>query len=83
MQQEVEEVVNPDMGVLVYLEDSSAVGNCQAGTNVWLHDMGLSGKLAPLHVIHAAAERSNHSLARNVVKHVVARYLAEQKKEVA
>ncbi len=83
LQQEVEEVAIPEKGVLVYLQDSYAVGNCQVGAEAWMREMGFSGKkIVPLHEVHAAAEASNNNLARNVVKFVVAKYLAANK-EVA
>ncbi|HIP21558.1 MAG TPA: hypothetical protein EYG72_01180 [Candidatus Pacebacteria bacterium] len=82
-QQEVDDVVGPDKGVLVFLQDSYAVGNCQSGTEAWIRDNGVTEKVAPLWKIHEAAEKSDNNLARNVVKAVAAEYLSAQKKEVA
>jgi hypothetical protein len=70
------EVMDPDKGILVFLEDSYKAGNCQPGTQAWMKEHGLEGqKIVPLYRLVELAKYNE--LAMNVVA-----YAAQKAKEL-
>lgn len=68
----IEKIIkNGDSCPLIYLEDSSRAGNCLHGTEAFMREYGLKGKIASLEKVYKIAEMTGNTFAMNAVKEAV------------